>query len=119
MYSSTVTSRFGAEWRSEASGRSRRITCAWVSTAVTARVAPTVAVSAAIIGSGLPPGRPKGGLHPPRGEANEVSLGVHSADVGRVALRGRHDGGGATRPVLGFALRRRKETLFEVFHFGH
>src|SRR5689334_9249993 len=33
---STVTSNFGAEWRCDASGRSRRITCAWQSTAVTA-----------------------------------------------------------------------------------
>src|SRR5260221_3275223 len=35
MNSSTVTSRFGPEWRSGASGRSRRITCAWQSTATT------------------------------------------------------------------------------------
>ena len=28
-------------------------------------------------GSGLPPGRPKGGLAPPRGAANAVSVGVH------------------------------------------
>jgi len=26
---------------------------------------------------GLPPGRPKGGLQPPWGEANAVSLGAH------------------------------------------
>src|SRR5689334_18107889 len=32
-YSSTLTSRFGPEWRSGASGKSRRITCAWQSTA--------------------------------------------------------------------------------------
>src|SRR5256885_7128907 len=32
-YSSTVQSRFGAECRSDASGASRRITCAWQSTA--------------------------------------------------------------------------------------
>src|SRR5207244_111916 len=31
--SSTVTSRLGPEWRSGASGRSRRMTCAWQSTA--------------------------------------------------------------------------------------
>src|SRR5258705_12947455 len=33
--SSTLTSRLGAECRSEASGRSRRITCAWQSIART------------------------------------------------------------------------------------
>src|SRR5258706_10791364 len=32
-YSSTVTSRLGPEWRSAASGRSRRMTCAWQSIA--------------------------------------------------------------------------------------
>jgi hypothetical protein len=36
--------------------------------------------------SDLPPSRLKGGLHPPRGEASEVSLGVHSGPQDSAAM---------------------------------